>query len=214
MIVKILEWLKYPTKKVYHFMKKKVNIMRKGKQPIPRVPRPCILKLDYDSTPNDDEEDVAYVDKIINAVGLEFDPKIEILEFSEMIGAMGTVGEEKEPEPVELNSFEFFVQALSHFEGEARGQLSSGEQSPATPVESLSPRVEINAIKTAILQESHSNWSKLLDESPSTLNGPSGLLIGERSDDDSLTSMMVNAIDLDNNIIGTNSSLTSETSNG
>ena len=164
--------------------------------------------------PNDDEEDLTYVEKIINAVGLEFDPEIEILEFSEMIGAIGTVGEEKEPEPVELNSFEFFVQALSHFEGEARGQLSSGEQSPATPVESLSPRVEINAIKTAILQESHSNWSKLLDESPSTLNGPSGLLIGERSDDDSLTSMMVNAIDLDNNIIGTNSSLTSETSNG
>ena len=76
-----------------------------------------------------------------------------------MIGAIGTVGEEKEPEPVELNSFEFFVQALSHFEGEARGQLSSGEQSPATPVESLSQRMEINAIKTAILQESHSNWS-------------------------------------------------------
>ena len=45
---------------------------------------------------------------------------------------MATVEEEKEPEPVELNSFEFFVQALSHFEVEARGKLSSEEQSPAS----------------------------------------------------------------------------------
>ena len=51
---------------------------------------------------------------------------------------------------------------------------------------------------------------KLLDESPSTLNGQSGLLIGERSDEDSLTSMMVNSINVDNIIVGTNSSLTSE----
>ena len=105
--------------------------------------------------PNDDEEYLTYVEKIINAVGLEFDP--EFLEFGEMIGAMGTVGEEKEPEPVELNSFEFFVHAESHFEGEASGQLSSGEHSPATPVESLNPRLEINAIKTALVQEIHSN---------------------------------------------------------
>ena len=41
--------------------------------------------------PNDDEEDLTYVEKILNAVGLEFDPEIEILEFGEMIGAMGTV---------------------------------------------------------------------------------------------------------------------------
>ena len=67
--------------------------------------------------PNGDEGDMAYVEKIINAMGLEFDPAMEILEFSEMMGVMGRVGEEKEPEPVELNSFEFFVQALSYFEG-------------------------------------------------------------------------------------------------
>ena len=30
--------------------------------------------------PNDDEEDMAYVKKIINAVGLEFDPDMEILD--------------------------------------------------------------------------------------------------------------------------------------
>ena len=53
--------------------------------------------------PNDDKEDVAYVEKIINAVGLEFDPEIEILELSEMIEAMGTVGEEKEPDSVQAN---------------------------------------------------------------------------------------------------------------
>ena len=115
--------------------------------------------LSWLNLPKDDEEDTAYVENIINALGLEFDPEIEILEFSEMMGAMGTVEEEKEPKPVELNSFEFFVQALSYFENEARGQLSSSEQITATPVESLNPRIEINAIKTAILQESNSNWS-------------------------------------------------------
>ena len=31
--------------------------------------------------PNCDEEDITYVEKIINSVGLEFDPEMEILEF-------------------------------------------------------------------------------------------------------------------------------------
>ena len=44
----------------------------------------------------------------INSVGLEFDPNIEILEFSEMKGTTETVEEEKELEPIELNFFEFF----------------------------------------------------------------------------------------------------------
>ena len=174
---------------------------------------------------------------IINSVGLKFDPEIEILEFGEMVGATVTVEEEKEPEPVEQNSFEFSVQALSILEGEAFGQLSPEGQSPAPLGTSSDPIIEINAEKTALIQESHYNWSKLPDESPSTLNGPSGLLIGERYnddstiselrdespstlngppglligeryDDDSLTSMMVNAIDVDNTIIGTNSRFT------
>ena len=104
----------------------------------------------FASESKDDEEDMDYVEKIINSLGQEFDPNMEILEFSEMIGTTETVEEEKVPEPVELNSFEFFAQALSYFEGEARGQLSSEEQSPATPVESLNSRIEINAIKTMV----------------------------------------------------------------
>ena len=35
--------------------------------------------------PNCDEEDMAYVVKIINSVGLQFDPEMEILEFDEMM---------------------------------------------------------------------------------------------------------------------------------
>ena len=50
--------------------------------------------------PDCDEE---YVEKIINPVGLQFDPEMEILEFHEMMEAMETVAEEEEPEPVELN---------------------------------------------------------------------------------------------------------------
>ena len=104
--------------------------------------------------PNDEDEDLTYVEKIIYSVGLEFDPEIEIVEFGEMVGALATVEEEKEPEPVELNSVEFFIQALSYFEGEASGQLSLGKQSPASPVASSNPILEINAIKTAIIQDS------------------------------------------------------------
>ena len=37
--------------------------------------------------PNGDEEDMAYVEKIINSVELQFDPDMEILEFHEMIEA-------------------------------------------------------------------------------------------------------------------------------
>ena len=118
--------------------------------------------------PNCDVENMAYVEKIINLVGLEFDPEIKILELHEMMEAMETVKEEEIPEPLELNSFEFFVQALSYFEGEANGKLSLSEQSPATPVGSSSSRFEINAIETAILQEINDDESKFLDESTST----------------------------------------------
>ena len=109
--------------------------------------------------PNDEDEDLTYVEKIINSVGLEFDPEIEILEFTQMIGATETSEEDKEPDPVKLNSVEFFVQALSYFEDEASGQLSSGEQSPASPVASSNSSIEINAIKTALIQDSDCKWS-------------------------------------------------------
>ena len=85
--------------------------------------------------PNYDEEDITYMEKIINSIGLEFDPEMEILEFHEMKEDSEDKDEE-EQEPLELNSFEFFAQALLHFEGEARGKLRSSEQSPANPVES------------------------------------------------------------------------------
>ena len=94
--------------------------------------------------PNDEDEDLTYVEKIINSVGLEFDPEIEILEFGQMIGATETSEEDKEPDPVELNSVEFFVQALSYFEGEANGHLSSGEKSPASPAANLTSEFQVS----------------------------------------------------------------------
>ena len=98
--------------------------------------------------PNDDEDNMEYVEKIINSVGLEFDPNIEIVEFGEMVGATEAEKEENEQVPPELNSLEFFVQALSYFEGEACGKLSSDEQSPASLDVSSNSTIEINAIKT------------------------------------------------------------------
>ena len=121
--------------------------------------------------PNDDEDNMEYVEKIINSVGLNFDLNIEIMEFGEMIGATEIQKEEQERDPPELNAFEFFVQALSHFEGEARGQLSSDEQSPTSPVESSNSKFEINAIKTMLLQE---NWvsEEALTSTPERSSGP------------------------------------------
>ena len=116
-----------------------------------------------------------------------------------MVGATETEREEKGQVPPELNSFEFFSQALSYFEGEANGKLSSEEQSPTSLVESSNSIFEINAIKTIILQDDWEN--KTREESTSTPERPSGPLLEERVD--------INAIEL-NNIIGTNSSLTSD----
>ena len=105
---------------------------------------------------------------------------MEILEFHEMTVEMETVQSEEEPEPVELNSFEFFVQALSLFEVEAEWKLSTNEQSPATPVRSSSSRIKINVIKTAIIQDEYScDLSNLLDESTSTREGSADLSLGE-----------------------------------
>ena len=134
---------------------------------------------------------------------------MEILEFHEIMAAMEMAEEEEEPEPVELNSFEFFVQALSYYEGEAKGKLSSYEQSPSTPDQGFNSTIEINAIKTAIMRESgHFDVRKLLEESTSTREQSSDSLLGERLSDDSLTTMMVNSIEIDQGIVGTNSSLT------
>ena len=77
---------------------------------------------------------------------------MEILEFHEM-KEDSEVTDEEEQEPLELNSFEFFAQALLYFEGEAKGILSSPEPSPANPVESCNKRIDINSIKTTIIQE-------------------------------------------------------------
>ena len=48
-IVKILDCLRYPVKKAFNWTKKKFNNWKRGKRPIPSVPRPCILKVDYDA---------------------------------------------------------------------------------------------------------------------------------------------------------------------
>ena len=115
------------------------------------------------------------MEKIINLVGLQFDPKLEILEFHEMVEAK----QDSEKEETEPNSFEFFAQALLYFEGEAKGKLSSTEQSPDNPVESWNKRIDINSIKTTIIQEYQQELSKLLEEPTSTHERSSDLSFGE-----------------------------------
>ena len=112
--------------------------------------------------PNCDEEDTACTEKIINSVGFQYDPDMEILKFHDTIEAR-----EKSPEgpgPVELNSFEFFIQALSYFEGEVNGTLGSSKPSPESPVKSADSRFEINSVKSEILSESRQyGWNQLLE---------------------------------------------------
>ena len=59
--------------------------------------------------PNCDEDNMAYAEKIINSVDLQFDSDMEILEFHEMIEAMEAVVSEEEPQPVELKKYLNFL---------------------------------------------------------------------------------------------------------
>ena len=52
--------------------------------------------------------------------------------------------------------------------------------------------------------------SQLLEESTSTRDESSDSLLGERLSDESLTTMMVKSIEIDQGIVGINSSLTDE----
>ena len=88
--------------------------------------------------------------------------------------------QDEESDLVELNSLEFFIKAISYFEGEANGQLSSSEQSPVSLVRSETQRFDINAIKTALLAEhKQCGSSQLLNDPISTREESSYSLLGE-----------------------------------
>ena len=75
-----------------------------------------------------EEEDTAYVEKIINAVGLEYEADIEILEFDDMINA--TEAPIEEPVPFELNSFEFFFKLYRSLRVKQREHLAQANRTP------------------------------------------------------------------------------------
>ena len=84
-------------------------------------------------------------------MGLQYESEIEIIEFHDMV----QINKERESESegeldhVELNSLEFFVKAVSYFQGKANGKLSTPEQSPASLDRSEAQQLDITAIKTA-----------------------------------------------------------------
>ena len=65
-LAKILNWLKNPVKRVFNWIRKKFNNWKRGKRPIPSVPRPCILKVDYDAKLD--------IDKWINQARMYVEP--------------------------------------------------------------------------------------------------------------------------------------------
>ena len=116
----------------------------------------------------------------------------------------------EKPEPFELNSFEFFNQALSFIEGEAKGTLGTNKPSPASPVKSENSKLEINSIKSEILRESRQySWDQLLESTCTREKSPDTSL-EETLNDDLITNLTFNSIDLDHDIVGTNSRLTDE----
>ena len=67
-----------------------------------------------------ENEESTRIEKIINPVGLQYESDIKVMEFNDMIES--ETQEESDPDgelnPVELNSLEFFIKALSYFEGD------------------------------------------------------------------------------------------------
>ena len=144
-------------------------------------------------------------------MGLQYESDVEIIEFHHMVKFEAQEGNLEEiPDPVELNSLEFFIKALSYFEKKANGKLSSSEPSPASLVRSETQRFDINAIKTALLDEcKQCGSSQLLNDPTSTRDGSNDSLLGETKDDCSITNLAFCNPDV-NNIVGTNNKTTSE----
>ena len=134
---------------------------------------------------------------------LQYENDSEIIEFHDMIRPEQEGDLEETPDLVELNSLEFFIKALSYFEEEANGQLSSSEPSPASLVRSETQQFNINAIKTALLNEcKQCGPSQLLNDPTSTREESSDSLSGERKDKHSMD-LTFCALEV-NNIVGTN----------
>ena len=158
-----------------------------------------------------EDEEPTRVEKIINSVGLQYESNMEIIEFHNIIEFEAQEGDlEERPDLVELNSLDFFIKALLYFEEEAHGQLSSSEPSPASLVRREIQRFEINAIRTALIENCKQFGSRqLLNDPISTRDGSDDSLFGELKDDCSITNLAFCNLEV-NNIVGTNSKLTSE----
>ena len=85
-------------------------------------------------------------------MGLQYESDMEIIEFHDIVEFEAQEGDLEEiPDLVELNSLEFFIKALLYFEEDAHEQLRSSKQSPASLVRSETQQFDINAIKTALI---------------------------------------------------------------
>ena len=86
--------------------------------------------------------DETFNDKIINYIGVDNLEEVETIEFYNLIQDEEVLettysSDKGDSDPIELNSLDFFVSAMSFFDGEANGKLSPSGQSPAIPIRSL-----------------------------------------------------------------------------
>ena len=149
-------------------------------------------------------------DKIINLLEIANIEEVEVIEFYNL-----TIEEEEEQEipylsdngdsdPIELSSLDFFISALSFFEGEAKGKLSPIEQSPASPVRSKNSIINTE-IRNAIIQSEEECGSS---QFPAKLTKTcSCLVMMEDPLADDSTILTINALDV---IVGTKSRVSSD----
>ena len=86
--------------------------------------------------------DETFTDKIINYIGVDKLEEVEVIEFynliqDEEVEETTCLSDKVDSDPIELNSLDFLVSAMSFFDGEAKGKLSPIGQSPAIPIRSL-----------------------------------------------------------------------------
>ena len=108
-------------------------------------------------------------------------------------------------DPIELNSLDFFISALSFFEGEAKGKLGPNRQSPASPA-----RSENSNANTETRETTNQSEQPGPSRFPAKLTRTcSCLVMSELLEEDPLvvdsTNLTVNALDV---IVGTNRSQT------
>ena len=99
------------------------------------------------------------------------------------------ISSSEEPEPIELNSLDFFVHALSYFEEKVSGKLSPSGQSSTSSFRSESCSQRTEFFRSVLLERETSQL--LMDPGSTRGSGSAASLLEDPHDDDSITGLHV-----------------------